>query len=118
MAEKPKPMSQIKQRIRLSLQGSGKKHIARTLGISRNTVKSYLDKIALDGVPALAKNTDPKVFAKACSIALEHQNYSWRFIDNLVKNNMTAHQDPPLSKQLPKHGNVRGRDYYQQTFTL
>ena len=54
MAGKPKPMSQIKQLIRLSLQGAGKKHIARTLGISRNTVKAYLDKIALDGEPAEA----------------------------------------------------------------
>jgi len=71
-----------------------------------------------DGLLALGKKTDPEVFARACGIALEHQNYSWRFIDNLVKNNMTAHQDPPLYKQLPKHGNVRGRDYYQQTLKI
>lgn len=52
MAGKPKPMSQIKQLIRLSLQGAGKKQLARTLGNSRNTVKAYLDKIALDEMPA------------------------------------------------------------------
>lgn len=71
-----------------------------------------------DGLLALARKTDPEVFARACHLALEHQNYSYRFIDNLLKNNMTAHQEPTESKQLPKHGNVRGRDYYQQTLKL
>ncbi len=45
MAGKPKRMSQIKQLILLHKQGIGKKTIARTLGISKNTVKSYLTKI-------------------------------------------------------------------------
>ena len=49
MAGKPKPMSQIKQLLRLHQQGAGKKQIARTLGISRNTVKAYLDKITESG---------------------------------------------------------------------
>ncbi len=45
MAGKIKPMSQIKQLLRLHSQGMGKKAIARYLGISRNTVKSYLEKL-------------------------------------------------------------------------
>ncbi len=45
MAGKPKPMSQIKQLLQLHQQGKSKKEIARILGISRNTVKSYLRKI-------------------------------------------------------------------------
>ena len=45
MAGKPKRMSQIKQIIRLHQQGIGKKAIARQLGISKNTVKAYLQKI-------------------------------------------------------------------------
>lgn len=44
MAGKPKRMSQIKQLIRLHKQGLGIKTIARELGISKNTVKSYLSK--------------------------------------------------------------------------
>ena len=44
MAGKPKPMSQIKQLLQLHQQGKSKKEIARILGISRNTVKSYLRK--------------------------------------------------------------------------
>ena len=38
-------MSQIKQLLQLHQQGKSKKEIARILGISRNTVKSYLRKI-------------------------------------------------------------------------
>ena len=37
-------MSQIKQLLQLHQQGKSKKEIARILGISRNTVKSYLRK--------------------------------------------------------------------------
>jgi transposase len=47
MAGKPKHMSQIKQLIQLHQQGKGIKFIARSLGISKNTVRSYLAKMAL-----------------------------------------------------------------------
>lgn len=46
MAGKAKAMSQIKQLLRLHRQGDSIKSIARTLGISKNTVKSYLIKLA------------------------------------------------------------------------
>ncbi|MEJ7559857.1 MAG: helix-turn-helix domain-containing protein [Pedobacter sp.] len=46
MAGKAKAMSQIKQLLRLHKQGDSIKSMARTLGISRNTVKSYLIKLA------------------------------------------------------------------------
>lgn len=45
MAGKPKSMSQIKQLLILHQQGKGKKMIAQTLGMSKNTVKSYLNKL-------------------------------------------------------------------------
>jgi hypothetical protein len=71
-----------------------------------------------DGLLALSRKADPEAFTRACRLALEHQNYSWRFIDNVLKNKMTDHHEPDDSKQLPKHGNLRGRDYYQQTLKL
>lgn len=45
MAGKPKRMSQIKQLILLHEQGKGIKTIARELGISKNTVRTYLSKL-------------------------------------------------------------------------
>ncbi len=61
MAGKPKPMVQIKQLIQLHQQGKSIKFIARSLNISKNTVKAYLQKIAsskLD-VQALLNMEDP-----------------------------------------------------------
>jgi transposase len=45
MAGKARPMSQIKQLLRLHQQQCGIKIITRRLGISKNTVKSYLSKL-------------------------------------------------------------------------
>jgi len=45
MAGKLKRMGQVKQIIRLYEQGLGKKTIARRLGMSKNTVKTYIQKI-------------------------------------------------------------------------
>ena len=45
MSGKTKQMSQIKQLLRLHQQGRAKKFIARSLQISKNTVKSYLEKL-------------------------------------------------------------------------
>ena len=47
MAGKTRPMSQIKQLLQLYKQGMKLNTIARTLCISRNTVKSYLHKLSL-----------------------------------------------------------------------
>src|SRR5690606_11287738 len=63
MAGKTRPMSQIKQLIRLHQNGYGIKTIARTLSISKNTVKAYLKKIQegeLD-TKALLSEDDPVV---------------------------------------------------------
>ncbi len=38
-------MSQVKQLLRLHKQGKGIKAIARTLEVSKNTVKVYLEKV-------------------------------------------------------------------------
>jgi transposase len=47
MAGKTKPMSQIKQLLQMHQKGYGRKTIARKLGISKTTVKSYLDKLKI-----------------------------------------------------------------------
>lgn len=66
MAGKPRPMSQIKQLLKLYSQGKGKKTIARSLNISKNTVKAYLDKVkhANMDVEALLALEDPVLEAR------------------------------------------------------
>ena len=41
-----------------------------------------------DGLLRLANRTDQGKFAKACLIAIEHGNYTYRFMRNLLENNM------------------------------
>ncbi len=45
MAQKPKPMEQVKQLLILLQQGRGKKFISNALGISTNTVREYRKKV-------------------------------------------------------------------------
>jgi transposase len=68
-----------------------------------------------DGLLRLQRKSSPDAFEKACQLAIEHQKYSYRFIQNLLENKML---EPPQNKQdkpLPKHDNVRGKQYYIQS---
>jgi transposase len=72
-----------------------------------------------DGILATARKADPDRLAKACEIALDTGVYSMRFLENVLKNKLiTAPQEPVNEAPLPKHRNVRGKDYYQQQLTI
>lgn len=67
-----------------------------------------------DGLLSIYRRMDRQKADKACAMAIEYQHYSYRFILNILKNNMV---DQPVSSQqrsLPEHGNIRGSDYYKQ----
>lgn len=66
MAGKSKAMSQIKQLLRLHQQGDSIKSIARNLGISKNTVKAYISKLAAGEIPVaeLLEMEDPLLMGK------------------------------------------------------
>jgi len=61
MAGKPKRMSQIKQLLRLHKEGYKIKSISRELGISKNTVKDYLNKFSVSkySLETLLEMEDP-----------------------------------------------------------
>ena len=67
-----------------------------------------------DGLLSLQRKTDPDIFKKACQIAIEHQNYSYRFLLNILNNKMTAQQETKQEHPLPNHNNIRGKGYYAQ----
>jgi len=69
MAGKPKPMSQIKQLLQLHEQGKNKKFIARSLGISKNTVKAYLAKVALSPL-SIQSPLLLWICTKSCTVAV------------------------------------------------
>jgi transposase len=69
-----------------------------------------------DGLLRLQKSALPDAFARACELAIEHRNFSYRFVERILKNNMTTGQDIIKSaRSLPEHQNIRGRDYYSQS---
>ena len=69
-----------------------------------------------DGLLRLQKNTPADAFAKACEIAIEYRNLSYRFVERILKNKMGEHQDSPVNQQpLPVHHNIRGKEYYTQS---
>jgi len=67
-----------------------------------------------DGMFRLQRKTEPEIFSKACLIALKHENYTYGFLLNIIKNKMTDQQDPQPEKPLPDHENIRGKSYYEQ----
>ncbi len=68
-----------------------------------------------DGLLSLQRKTDQKDFQKACLMAIDHHNYSYRFSLNILTNKMTGQAETIQTKPLPNHENLRGRAYYQQT---
>lgn len=68
-----------------------------------------------DGLFALHRMADSHTFEKACQIAMQYQNYSYRFIKNILENKMTQLEaDQSEDKPLPSHRNLRGKQHYQQ----
>jgi len=112
MAGKPKSMSQIKQLLLLYKQDKAKKTIARTLGMSKNTVKTYLQKIegGKFDVDALLKMDNPKLEATLFSGNPSYKDDRYE----QLKNNLDYYVT-----ELNKTGVTRGllwREYRQATY--
>lgn len=72
-----------------------------------------------DGILAAARKAESEKLDRACEIALDTGVYSLRFLERVLKYNiLTAAQESVNSTPLPKHQNVRGKDYYQNQLTI
>jgi transposase len=71
-----------------------------------------------DGLFSLHRGTDTVTFSRACNIAMEHKNYSYGFIKNIIKNKMTENIENPVEQELPKHNNIRGKEYYNNQLSI
>lgn len=67
-----------------------------------------------DGLLNIYNKSNPDKANKAFQIAIDHQNYSYWFVRNIISNNMTDQQHTIKDKSLPEHKNIRGKDYYHQ----
>lgn len=66
-----------------------------------------------EGLFSLHRKAESKTFDIACRIAIEHQNYSYGFVKNILKNNMAQVPEALPDKPLPAHNNLRGKEHYQ-----
>jgi hypothetical protein len=71
-----------------------------------------------DGLLGLQRKTEPDLFDKACQMAIDYQNYTYTFMKNILENKMTEQESILPDKPLPKHGNLRGKQHYQQQLQL
>ncbi len=71
-----------------------------------------------DGMFSLFKGTSLETFDKACQMAIDHQNYSYVFLLNVIKNKTTEYIPEQADKNLPEHNNIRGKEYYENQLTL
>ena len=69
---------------------------------------------ACDGLFFLSRKTDLATLESACRLGMDHGEYSYPFIKNVLKNKTAQEGHTELEKPLPQHGNVRGKEYYQQ----
>jgi transposase len=68
-----------------------------------------------DGLLSLCRKTDPVLFEKACQLAIDHHQLTYKFIQKVIENKtfILNHTDMENSqKPLPKHENIRGRQYF------
>jgi hypothetical protein len=67
-----------------------------------------------DGLLSLCRKTDAVAFENACTLAIDLQNYSYRFIRNVIENKIAHQPQATIEKPLPIHENIRGKEYYKQ----
>ena len=97
MAGKAKPMSQIKQLLQLHKQGNSIKHIARSLSVSKNTVKAYLVKLS-----ALKLSIDDLLALEDPELEIKFHAGNPAYKDDRFEH-LKSHLDY-LEKELKKHG--------------
>ena len=66
-----------------------------------------------DGILNLSRKNNTDVFIKACTIAMEYRNYSYKFLKQILENRMTENQQEHIPKPLPVHENVRGASSFK-----
>jgi transposase len=66
------------------------------------------------GILSLAKKFGKERLTRACRQAIYYDTYKYRFINNILANNMEGEPESPnlFDSPLPAHENIRGSDYY------
>ena len=65
-----------------------------------------------DGLLSLQRRTDPQLFERACNIALENNMLTYKFIQRIIENKAVYINENINETALPKHDNIRGKEYF------
>jgi transposase len=68
-----------------------------------------------DGLLSLGRKTDPVLFEKACQIALDNNQLTYKFVQKVIENKTFILNETDTKnnqKPLPRHENIRGRQYF------
>jgi hypothetical protein len=99
----------------MKLNASFKILIERLFQQEKHPEKLYK---SCDGLLRLARSTNEETLEKACQIALEHRRYNYGFLKNIIANKMVDEDLTISPKPLPRHSNLRGSSYYQQSINF
>lgn len=66
-----------------------------------------------DGLLSLQRSTDPVLFRKACTVAIDSGRYNYRFVRQLVESKCLGAISQDAVHTPPEHGNVRGKAAFQ-----
>jgi transposase len=66
------------------------------------------------GVLSLEKKVGKQRLINACKRALDYNIYNYKIVQSILEKGLDKMPEEPLNnKQLPKHQNIRGKEYYQ-----
>lgn len=68
-----------------------------------------------DGVFNLARRIPNEIFERALELSIEYNTYSYKFLNKVIENLAASGLDEKHELQIPKHQNIRGKEYYQQS---
>jgi len=68
-----------------------------------------------DGLLSLQRKTELPLFERACQMAIDNEQLTCRFVKNVLENKtylLAEAEEENLQTPLPKHENIRGKEYY------
>lgn len=85
-------------------------YISQVLAKKQHPEQAYR---SCQGILSFAKRVGEVRLIKACKRAHEIGYYSYKTIEDILKNNIDMYDDDPPLVPMPEHDNIRGGNYYQ-----
>ena len=71
-----------------------------------------------EGMLQLQRKTAHDIFEKACHLALGEEQYSYRFVSNVITRKTISDMTFQTTKPLPEHENILGYQYFKSQLEI